>query len=153
MIYKLKALAYFLILFFLGCSQITTIKVDFKKPDIKKYLSSHFMGQLGTLPVGFEIYSVSLRVDTVFISGSVFDEQTKETFPINLWVGKFLNRKSTTGYEYIEPEKRKYLMKTETDGIFFVNFKIHKDDVLFGDEIGYHPGIFRIYDIYETQVY
>ena len=44
-----------------------------------------------------------------------------------------------------KPEKRKNLLKTDVDGKFFVGIKLHEDDVLFADEIGYHPGVFYIY--------
>ncbi len=145
MLRNLNYLIYCLLIIFIGCTQSALIKVDLENPDINKYLSSHFMGELGTLPVGFEIDKINFRIDTVYISGKVFDEQTKEPFPIHIWVGKFVTKKSYTGYVYIEPLKRLDLLKTEPDGNFYVKFKICKDDVLFADEIGYHPGIFKIY--------
>ena len=145
MIYKLKFVIRIFLLVFIGCSQGALIKADLKNPDVKNYLSNHYMGELGSLPIDFKINSVSFKKETVYVSGCVFDKQTKEPFPINIWVGKFVFKKSITGYEYTELKKRKYLLKTKTDGMFYVKFKIHKDDVLFADEIGYYPGVFNIY--------
>jgi hypothetical protein len=141
----LKFLISILLIAFVGCNHSALIKVDLKNPDIKNYLSNHIISDLDSLSVGFEIDSLNFIKDTVYVGGRVFDVQTEESFPINIWVAKFLKTEDFGCYAYLKPKKRINLQKTESNGIFYVKFKIHKGDVLLADEAGYQLGFFMIY--------
>ncbi len=134
-----------MVILLLGCSSNKVLKVNLDDPKVQDYISGHFMGELGTLPVGCKINSVEVDGDSVSVCGIAFDKLTEETFPINIWIGFFVEETSWNGYKSLVPSNRKSLMKTKKDGIFCVKFEIQDNDVLFMDEIGYDPATFKIF--------
>lgn len=104
------------------------------------------MGELGTQPMGCKISDVKLKDDSAFVCGKAFDKYSDETFNIDIWVGSFIQKMHENGNKDFVPVKRKFLITTDTDGIFCVKFKIQKNDILGMDQIGYDPAIFEIFN-------
>ena len=141
----------FLTILILSSCSSKIIVYDVNDSAINDYLSSFYMGELGTLPLSCRIDSVKSIEDSVLISGYTYDEQTGEKFPSDIWLGNFIEKIYPNGYKTEWPQNRIKLGSTLDDGKFTIKFKLQKDDVIFFHQISYYPAVFKIYEFINSQ--